>query len=485
MLVKRIKLFVILLSIFVSGGMVLTTSHGVKAQDEFQTQEESQIEDNFLTEQLRGRLQSLGFTGRIESTLETRLGRPIDAKLANLGRHLWFDTITGLNNDNTCAGCHSPTNAFGDTQSIAIGIENNGIVGPHRIGPRNQRRAPIVINNAFYPNLMWNSRFASLSNDPFDNSAGFQFPLPEGLSLSYLPQLLVAQAFIPPTERVEVAGFDFPGDNNDIRGEVLRRLNSIAEYRRLFGKSFPEVKNGAPIDFDMFGKAIAEFEFTLTFADAPIDRFARGQSWALTRDQKKGALLFFGRAGCVVCHAVSGESNEMFSDFKQHVIGIPQIFPAVSNVVFDGPGKNEDFGLEQITLNPLDRYKFRTSPLRNVALQPTFSHNGAWTRLEDVIRHHLDVFTSARNYNPTVAGVASDLRGPLGPIEPVLALVDPLIANPTYLTDQEFKQLVNFVRNGLLDPRARPENLRSLVPRSVPSGRPVLTFEFPEKWSDE
>jgi cytochrome c peroxidase len=212
--------------------------------------------------------------------------------------------------------------------------------------------------------------------------------------------------------------------NNDIRAEVLRRLNSIAEYQRLFGKSFPEVKNGAPINFDMVGKAIAEFEFTLTFADAMIDRFARGQTWALTRDQKKGALLFFGRAGCVVCHAVSGESNEMFSDFKQHNIGIPQIFPAISNIVFDGPGANEDFGLEQITGNPFDRYKFRTSPLRNVALQPTFSHNGAWTRLEDVIRHHPDIFASARNYNPTAAGVASDLRGPLGPIEPVLGLVE-------------------------------------------------------------
>jgi len=37
-------------------------------------------------------------------------------------------------------------------------------------------------------------------------------------------------------------------------------------------------------------------------------------------------------------------------------------------------------------------------------------------------------------------------------------------------------QLVDFVRNGLLDPRAKPENLRKLVPKSVPSG--VLIFEF-------
>jgi len=119
---------------------------------------------------------------------------------------LWFDPIGGLNDDNTCGGCHSPTNGFGDTQSIAIGIDNNGIVGPGRTGPRNQRRSPMVINTAFYPTLMWNSRFRARSGDPFDNRAGLLFPAPEGLTLSYQPHLLTAQAFIPPTERVEVAG---------------------------------------------------------------------------------------------------------------------------------------------------------------------------------------------------------------------------------------------------------------------------------------
>ncbi len=45
----------------------------------------------------------------------------------------------------------------------------------------------------------------------------------------------------------------------------------------------------------------------------------------------------------------------MFSDFSQHVLAVPQIVPAVSNVTFDGPGQNEDFGLEQVTGNPNDR----------------------------------------------------------------------------------------------------------------------------------
>ena len=439
-------------------------------------------EDRILDDQLSQVLTQHGFTGTVGSSLERRLGRRIDNQLADLGRNLFHDTIVGLNNDNSCSGCHSATAGFGDTQSIAIGIENNFIVGPDRTGPRNQRRTPMAANTAFFPNLMWNSRFAALSFDPFNNSLGFMFPPPEGLTLSDKTHLLVAQAFIPPTERVEAAGFVFPGNNFDIRAEVIRRINDVPEYRKLFGKIFPEVKAGGPITYDMFAQAIAEFEFTLVFANAPLDRFARGEKNALSDDQKRGALLFFGGAHCVACHAVSGQSNEMFSDFREHVIGVPQIAPAAGNpaagnVTFDGPGQNEDFGLEQVTGNPNHRYMFRTSPIRNVALQPAFFHNGAFTRLEDAIRFHLDAAGQAPNYNPTAAGVAPDLRGPLGPIEPVLVRLDPAVAAPVNLSNDEFRQLVDFVRNGLLDPKARPENLRKLIPRRVPSGRPIQIFQ--------
>ena len=241
---------------------------------------------------------------------------------ANLGRVLFFDRSGGLHDDNICAGCHAPGAGFGDTHSIAIGVQNNLVVGPDRTGPRNQRRSPSVVNTAFYPSLMWNGRFSAPSGDPFDGALGFLFPAPEGTTAfppndPLIKHLLIAQAHIPPTELV---------------------------------------------DFTMFGRAIAEFEF--------------------------------------------------------------------------------------------DRYKFRSSPLRNVALQPAFFHNGAFTRLEDAIRHHLDVPASARHYNAAQAGVDKDLRHRLGPIEPVLARIDPLLATPIRLSDHEFDDLVNFVRDGLLDERS-------------------------------
>ena len=268
--------------------------------------------DRKLTAALHG---GAGFTGQVGQSLPQRLGRPVNRRLADLGRLLWFDKSGGLHSDNTCGGCHSPATGFGDSQSIAIGIQNNNLVGPHRDGPRNQRRTPSAANAAFYPKLMWNGRFAALSGDPFDNSAGFSFPPPEGTTRfgpndPVITHLLIAQGHMPPTELVEVAGFtgtrgtigprfdqfddglgsvvpppDASGYRNEpIRQAVLERLNSTPTYRGKFGALFPTVAAGAPIDFSMFARAIAAFEFTLVFADADRSLCARR-----TRRVERGA----------------------------------------------------------------------------------------------------------------------------------------------------------------------------------------------------
>jgi cytochrome c peroxidase len=482
-----------------------------------------QAQGNHLDDQLAIALQAVGFTGAVEASVEQRLGRPVDPRLTDLGRLLFFDEVLGLH-FNSCAGCHGPAFGFGDSQSIAIGVQANGVVGPDRMGPRNQRKSPIVINSAFFPRLMLNGRFAANSGDPFDNSAGFAFPAPEEDALKFgaadprFPTLLSAQGIMPSTELVEMAGFtgastspffrdspefhqfddglgsSLPNDTNhtgfadpgflneEIRFIVLQRLQRIDHYVLGFADVFNQgLTAGFQIKDWMVGQALAEFQTSLTFANAPIDQFARGMRTAMSTPQKRGALLFFGKANCVECHAVGGPSSEMFSDFSNHVLGVPQVAPAgfgvgLGNVVFDGPGEDEDFGAEQFTGMEADRYKFRSSPLRNVAVQPAFFHNGAFTRLDDAIRHHLDVRQSLLNYSAANAGLDPDLSIRRGPDVP-LALLDPLVRQPIRLTSREFDDLLAFVRDGLLDPRARPENLCGLAPTTVPSGFPVATFQ--------
>src|SRR5262249_2026185 len=114
------------------------------------------------------------------------------------------------------------------------------------------------------------------------------------------------------------------------------------------------------------------------------------------------------------------------------------------------------------------------SPLRNVALQPAFMHNGAFTTLDDAIWYHLNAVGNAAWYD--TKKLPSDLRGPTGPILPVIARLDPLLRGHVALSAQDFAALVDFVRDGVLDPEAKPENLRRLIPERLPSGRRSLVF---------
>lgn len=452
-------------------------------------------------------LRAAGFTGRVGQTLERRLRRELDPELADIGRLLFFDKILSLHNDNSCAGCHSPADGFGDSQPIAIGIGSNDVVGPHRSGQRNQRRSPTIVNAAFYPALMWTPRFVAVSGDPFDASRGFRFPAPENL-VTDAPTLLAAQGSLPSTELVEMAGFrgiaDNPGPfdaryfqfddgrgqtlpapdesgyhNFPIQAEIDARLNANPTYRARFGEVF---NHGRPlprggITMNMRRLALAEFQMAMIAANAPLDRFARGQRQAMTRGQKRGALLFFGKAGCVACHQVAGKSNEMFSDFRAHRIAGPQLAPVfgagTGNVVFNGPGEDEDFGFEQNTGRRADRYTFRTAPLRNLKLSPSYFHNGAFATLEAAIRHHLDVPRSLRSYDPVANRVPADLR--LGPYQGMLAAgVDPLLPRRR-LSQREVDDLVEFVRDGLFDDSAL--EFCQFIPDAVPSGMPLQDFE--------
>jgi cytochrome c peroxidase len=111
-------------------------------------------------------------------------------------------------------------------------------------------------------------------------------------------------------------------------------------------------------------------------------------------------------------------------------------------------------------------------------VQAAFMHDGAFRTLRDAVLHHLDVVSSLRSYDPARAGLPADLAGPTGPTAGMLARLDPLVATPRQLSAEQLDELVAFVGDGLLDPRAGPGNLRHLVPKRVPSGRPTLTFQF-------
>jgi cytochrome c peroxidase len=121
----------------------------------------------------------------------------------------------------------------------------------------------------------------------------------------------------------------------------------IPEYIELLKAAYPKVLS-TKLAFNTVN-AIAAWEIdTWTFTNSPFDRYVAGDNNALNKAQKRGALLFYGKARCYECH-----SGSLLTDMKYHNIAAPQIGPGVGEVA------PLDLGRGGITNKPEDKPKFR------------------------------------------------------------------------------------------------------------------------------
>jgi cytochrome c peroxidase len=94
-----------------------------------------------------------------------------------------------------------------------------------------------------------------------------------------------------------------------------------------------------------------------------------GDKNALSDAEKRGLILFIGKAACSECH-----NGPNFTDNKYHNLGIAA-----------AQGNPDDVGRFTVTKNPEDRNAFKTPTLRNVALTAPYMHDGSSATLEEVI----------------------------------------------------------------------------------------------------
>jgi cytochrome c peroxidase len=120
------------------------------------------------------------------------------------------------------------------------------------------------------------------------------------------------QALEPMKALDEMRGSAYPEDR--AVPTIVARLTAVSEYRRLFAGAFGG--NNA-VSAANLGRAIAAFQRTLVAANAPFDRYMRGDTSALSPDQVRG-MERFQSIGCINCH-----SGPMFSDFATHVLAVP------------------------------------------------------------------------------------------------------------------------------------------------------------------
>lgn len=297
---------------------------------------------------------------------------PLSQAKVALGRALFSDTRFSANGTISCASCHAPAQMFTDGRTVGVGIDDK----------QGTRNAPTLINAAYYKNLFWDGRAASLEDQaksPLIN------PVEHGLS-SYDPVLQV------------------------IRSDK----NYTTQFRRIFGVT------PAQIDIDYVAMAIASFERTLVAGDSAFDRYRYGgDRSALSPSAIAGLKVFTGRGKCNVCHLI-GETSATFTDNQYHNIGVSLLeiqgrLNDVVNAFIESKlrGRAVDhsvltaenisqLGRFAITLNPADIGNFRTPSLRNVALTAPYMHDGSLKTLEDVVAFYAKGGSGSSLQHPTI-----------------------------------------------------------------------------------
>lgn len=386
----------------------------------------------------------------------------LNAAQVALGRNLFFDKILSGTQDVACATCHNPSLNLGDQLNLSIGVGATGGIGPGRDHPSKvfvARQAPQVYNIGLFPELFWDKRVGRPPPPPGMPPP----PVPPPTQTPEGPTTLApdeAQALFPLVNLVEMRGTGHSLDglsNADYRLALVNRLAGIPAYVNQFNTAF----GAGNMNVNNMVRAIAQFERSQTFVNAPWDRYIRGEANALTDPQKRGAQLFFGRARCVTCHG-----GPLLTNFTTHNLGIPQFGPGQGN----GTG-TEDFGFENTTGDPNQRYQFRVPSLRNVAFTAPYMHNGAFMTLPEVVNHYNSKQASSNAYTGANMTQAADLAPTLLPTANVLANLSPVFLQvPSDLTPQEQADIVVFLAT-LTDPAAI--NRRTEIPQAVPSGLPV------------
>ncbi len=269
---------------------------------------------------------------------------PMSATKVELGRRLFYDTRLSVDGEMACATCHKQELAFTDGRPVGVGTT----------GEAHTRSSMSLANVAYASRLSW--------ADP---------------DLDRLEDQARAPLFGEHPVEMGLAGME---------AEVVATLAADATYQRLFPAAFPD--DPAPVSIDNVTRAIAAFERTLVSGDSAYDRYAAGDTSALTEAQVRGMGLFFSeRLECFHCHA-----GFNFSDSVDHQgLPTPQVaFHHTGLYDVDGHGgyPAREVGLAKATERAADHGKFRAPTLRNIAVTAPYMHDGSVSTLRDVLEHY-------------------------------------------------------------------------------------------------
>ncbi len=302
-----------------------------------------------------------------------------------LGYLLFFDTKLAGDPSLACADCHDPKQGWSFADAMSKGYP----------GSVHFRGSQTVVNAGYLQKFFWQAPTPSLEKQAPSAAHGAQ-----------------------------------SGNGDDSVMETRLRFTPeyVKMFNELYGTEWPHINQA--------WDAIAAFERWLSQTNTPFDRFMKGETGALSIQEKKGLELFTGKANCVECH-----NGSMFTDEKMYNLGAPQPLEYLESGMhqtglrFRSVNKGVTEELYRVlkddlmgyfnTKHPKHMGVVRTPPLRYIEFTAPYMHNGVFFTLEEVV----DFYDKGGDENQWARLAGNKTK----------------ILNPLNLTDDEKEALVAFL----------------------------------------
>ncbi len=262
-------------------------------------------------------------------------------QLVALGERLFSEPKLSGPGTRACVSCHVPDKAFADGRTRPAPLAGVGHAGARL------RNTPTLLNAA-----LQRTQFA-------DDRAG---------SLETQVKLVL----------------ESPMEMSSSPDGAAAAIAADTSYQAAFAIALLDRRAGAVTGLEI-QQALATFMRSLITMDSPFDKAVRGDTSAMTAEERRGFDVYMGKGRCGTCHFIplfNGVMPPEFQTSEPEVIGVPEHADLARAKLDPDRGRG---AIDRIAMNT---FAFKVPTLRNIALTAPYMHNGVFTTLEQVVEFY-------------------------------------------------------------------------------------------------
>jgi len=264
---------------------------------------------------------------------------PLTHQKIALGKQLFFDKRLSIHQSLSCNDCHN----------LFLGGDNDEARAVGASGLKTRRNVPTLLNIGLQTVYHWDGRFESLEQQAIEHIKD--------------PNVM--------------------GINNV--SALLKRLTNDKEYQQHFTAAFGETGTSNAINLVNIANALSSFQRSLLTPNSPFDQYLMGNKNALSSAAIRGMTLF-NETGCLACHFGVNFAGPAPGPALGLGDGFYELFPNYLGSAYDTSHQLvNDLGRFEFSKDNDERYMWRVPPLRNIALNAPYFHNGSAKTLKEAI----------------------------------------------------------------------------------------------------